>query len=107
MGDQQQWHQERGNEIRGTLQPRIESNSGAIALVEGIEQIRGTKEVECPNQDDAQSSGTQPDARIPGVKPGTLRPVSGMPGRRTESCETGGSAAEHPHAFDFRSAGQM
>ena len=57
MGDQQQWHQERGSEIRSTLQPRIESNSGAIALVEGIEQIRGTKEVECSDQDDAQSSG--------------------------------------------------
>lgn len=56
MSDQQEWHQKRGNEVRGALQPRVDPR--AIALVEGIEQIRGTQEVECPDQDNANLSGS-------------------------------------------------
>src|SRR5262245_55636354 len=48
MGYEQQWHDERRNEVASTQVTGLESSG--VALVEGMKKVRGTPDVEHPNK---------------------------------------------------------
>jgi hypothetical protein len=55
VGEEQERHQNGRDEVGGALKPGVETYSGAIALVIGVEQVDGADQVDDPGQDNAPS----------------------------------------------------